>query len=316
MMNTVKINVLFMGTPDIAEYCLDSLMKNENVSVKAVVTQADKPRGRGHKLMPPPVKEYALNNGIDVYQPETLKDGAFLDTLNKINPDLIVVVAYGKILPQYILSYPKYGCVNVHASLLPKYRGAAPIQWAVLNGERETGVTTMMMDEGLDTGDMLDVVKIALDSDETSGTLFEKMKVTGAEALNITVNKIASGTLERTPQDHSNMTYAPMITNEFCYIDFSIGSDESSRLIKGLNPHPGAKTTLEGKILKLYMAKPLSETSDKKPGTVIADKKTIKVVCGDSHLIDVTLLQPEGKKKMDAVSFLLGYNINNFVLGE
>lgn len=305
-----------MGTPDIAVSCLDMLVKREDVSVEAVVTQGDKPKGRGYKLLPPPVKEYALLNNIPVYQPESLKNGELDEVLNEINPDLIVVVAYGKLLPKSILEFPKHGCVNVHASLLPKYRGAAPIQWAVLNGEKETGVTTMLMDEGLDTGDMLVTKKIVLDKTETSGSLFDKMMVVGAETLSETIDKILDGTLERTPQNHDEMTYAKMITKEFSYIDWSKSADEISRHIRGLNPAPGAKTMLEGKILKIYMAMPLDETSTKEKGTVVVENGILKVVCGDGKMIDVTCIQPEGKKQMQTTDFLKGNSsIDGVVLG-
>ena len=312
-----KLKIIFMGTPDIAVSCLDMLVKREDVDVCAVVTQGDKPKGRGYKLLPPPVKEYALSENIPVYQPESLKNGELTELLESVNPDLIAVVAYGKILPSYILDFPKYGCVNVHASLLPKYRGAAPIQWAVLDGVKETGVTTMLMDEGLDTGDMLVTKKITLDENETSGSLFEKMMVAGAETLSVTIDKILDGSLTRTPQNHDEMTYAVMITKEFSYIDWSKSADEISRLVRGLNPAPGAKTMCEGKILKIYMAMPLEENSDKEKGTVVIDDDVMKIVCGDGKMIKVTELQPEGKKRMSTSDYLKGnVKLNGVVLGK
>ncbi len=306
-----KLKVLFMGTPNIAVGCLDVLCKREDIEVLAVVTQNDKPKGRGYKLLPPPVKEYALSNGMKVYQPESLKDGEFQETLDILKPELIVVVAYGKILPEYILNYPKYGCVNVHASLLPKYRGAAPIQWAVINGEKETGVTTMLMDKGLDTGDMLISNKITLDEYETSGTLFQKMMVLGAQTLSETIDKILDGSLKPVPQNHDEMTYAKIITKEFSYIDFTKTADEISRLIRGLNPSPGAKTYLKGKIIKIFMAITTDIVKQEKPGSLYQKDGKLYVVCGDSKVLEITDIQPEGKKRMTAQDFLKGNVIEN-----
>lgn len=302
-----KIRVLFMGTPDFAVGCLDMLLNREDIEIVGVVTQPDRQSGRGYKLLPPAVKVYALEKEIEVFQPLTVKDEAFESYIKEKNPDLIIVIAYGRIIPKFVLEYPKYGCINVHGSILPKYRGAAPIQWAVLNGEAETGVTTMMMDEGLDTGDMLVVKKLPIGEFDTSGTMFEKLAEISKDALSETIDLIKEGKLERVPQNHSEMTYAPMISKEMSYIDFNKTANEVCCHIKGMNPMPGAKITVNGKIVKILMAK-VAEEANKKAGTVVECKDRLVISCLDKN-IEVLKIQPEGKKQMDIEDFLKGNNI-------
>lgn len=302
-----KIRVLFMGTPDFAVGCLEMLFEREDIEIVGVVTQPDRQSGRGYKFLPPPVKVLAEEKGLEVFQPLTVKDEAFENYIKEKNPDLIIVIAYGRIIPKFVLEYPKFGCINVHGSILPKYRGAAPIQWAVLNGEKETGVTTMMMDEGLDTGDMLVVKKLPIGEFDTSGTMFDKLAALSKEALSETVELIKEGKLVRTPQNHSEMTYAPMISKEMSYIDFNKTADEVCCHIKGMNPMPGAKITIDGKIVKILMAK-VADNATKKAGTVIECKNRLLISCLDKN-IEVLKIQPEGKKQMDIEEFLKGNSI-------
>ncbi len=302
-----RIRVLFMGTPDFAVGCLDMLLSREDIEIVGVVTQPDRQSGRGYKLLPPAVKVYALEKELEVFQPLTVKDEAFESFIKEKNPDLIIVIAYGRIIPKFVLEYPKYGCINVHGSILPKYRGAAPIQWAVLNGEEETGVTTMMMDEGLDTGDMLVVKKLPIGEFDTSGTMFEKLAEISKDALSETIDLIKSGKLVRVPQNHSEMTYAPMISKEMSYIDFNKTAKEVCCHIKGMNPMPGAKITVNGKIVKILMAKVVEKESEK-AGVVVECKDRLVISCKDKN-IEVLKIQPEGKKQMDIEDFLKGNNI-------
>ena len=311
-----KLNVMFMGTPDFSVGCLDMLVNREDINVCSVVTMPDRQKGRGNKILPTPVKEYALSKGLEVVQPGSVKTQEFYDYLKEKNPDFIAVIAYGKILPKEVLFYPKYGCVNVHASLLPKYRGAAPIQRSIINGEKETGVTTMLMDEGLDTGDMLLVKKVQIDEFETSGTLFDKLADIGAAALSETIDGLLEGSIERKPQNHSEMTYAAMITKDMSDIDWNKDATEICCLIRGLNPSPGAKTYFNGKILKIHMAKPILGYNNN-PGTVIIEKDRFIVSCGGDTAAELITVQPEGKNRMSASDYLKGSSIkNDDVLGK
>ncbi len=303
MMRTV-----FMGTPDFGIGCLDVLIEKTNVV--AVVSQPDKPRGRGHKLMPTPIKEHAEARGIKVYQPESLKNEAFLETLKMLDPDLIVVVAYGKLLPEYILNYPKFGCINVHASLLPKLRGAAPIQRCIINGDSVTGVTTMMMEKGLDTGDMLVKRETEIFPEETGGQLFERLAEMGADALFETLDRISEGTLERTPQNHNEHTYAPMLDRETGHIDFSKTAREIKNLVRGLNPVPMAYCKIEGKTFKIAS---VSEGNEKlSEGTVGEYHKAqgLPVGCKDG-CIYIKELKPEGKALMSVHDYMRGNSIRS-----
>lgn len=303
-----------MGTPDFAAECLCALA-DEGYNIVGVVTQPDKPVGRGMKLTPPPVKVLAEERGYPVYQPETLKDGAFADTLTELSPDVIFVAAYGKILPTYILDYPKFGCINAHASILPKYRGAAPIQRAIMDGESETGVTAMYMAEGLDTGDMILIEKCDITESDNFGTVHDKLCVCGGKALCRVAKILASGEpLPREAQDDSLSTYAAKITAEDYTVDFKEDAASVSRRIRGLSPVPLCRCkTPDGKGIKLVAAT-VSDKSigDNAPGTVIAvsDKGQGEIVVAcESGAVSITEVRPEGKGSMKAADFVRGRKI-------
>ncbi len=306
------MNILFMGTPDFAVPCLDILVK-EGHNICGVITQPDKPKGRGHKLAPPPVKVYAQEKGIAVFQPQTLKEGAILPLLEELTPELIVVVAYGKILPEYILNFPKYSCINVHSSLLPRYRGAAPIQWSVINGEAETGVTTMYMEKGLDTGDMIYKSKVSLSDTETYGTLHDKLSVMGAELLSKTVNAILNGTAPREKQDDADSTYAPMISKETGHINWEKSAKEIFSLIRGTDPFPGSFTMYGDDMLKIISASLGGDTDAKCGSFKIIDKK-LEIACGDHKSIIVDEIQFKGGKRMMVESYLNGHTIDESII--
>ena len=303
------MKLVYMGTPDFAVPPLTALVEAGH-GVAAVVTQPDKPKGRGKAVLMTPVKEKALSYGIPVYQPARIKkDEEFLKTLREINPDAIVVAAFGQILPKEILELPKYGCVNIHASLLPKYRGAAPIQWAVIDGEKESGITTMMMDVGLDTGDMLDRTVIPLAEDETGGSLFEKLSRAGGPLILKTLEALENGTAVRTKQPEEGATYAGMLDKSLGNIDWTQSAAKIERLIRGLNPWPSAYTGYKGKTMKLWAADVLEGTFEGVPGEIIkVEKERFLVRTGDGALA-VKELQLEGKKRMDAASFLRGFSL-------
>lgn len=309
------MKVIFMGTPDFAVCCLQKLI-DEKHDVCAVFSQPDKPVGRKQILTPPPVKSLALENNIPVYQPVTMKDGKALDVINEYQPDIIVVVAYGKILPKEILTSAKYGCVNVHASLLPKYRGAAPIQWAVINGDSETGVTIMQMDEGLDTGDMLYVEKTPIGENETSEELFDRLSLIGADALAKTLKNIEEGNIEPVKQPKGDFGYAEKITKDISNIDWNKSAQEVHNLVRGLQTWPCAVTTINGKKFKIHKTALPGKTGNK-AGEVVDNKNVITVSCGDGKCVDILELQADGKKRMDTASFLLGNKIDTgTILGE
>ena len=285
---------------------------NAGHEVALVVTQPDKAKGRGKKVCYTPVKEKALEHDLPVAQPEKVREENFVEKLRAIAPDVIVVVAFGQILPESILNIPKYGCINVHASLLPAYRGAAPIQWAVIDGLTESGVTTMYMEKGLDTGDIILQSKLSLAPDETGGSLFDKLAKEGAILLVKTLTMLGDGTATRTKQDDSKSSYAKMLTKDMGCLDFTKDAVILERLIRGLNPWPSAFTKIQDKTLKIYVAEVVSEdviTFAAEPGTVVAvDKKSFTVRCGKGAL-RILNLQLEGKKRMDTSAFLLGYKI-------
>lgn len=311
------MRVLFMGTPEFAMPCLKALVENK-YDVCGVVTQPDKPKGRGHKTVPTPVKAMALEYGLEVFQPETLKNNAFLQTLEQLNPDIIIVVAYGQILPEYILNYPKYGCINVHASVLPKYRGAGPIQWCVINGETETGVTTMYMEKGLDTGDMLIKKTTPISQTETAGELHDRLCVIGAEVMLETIEELEKGTVERVPQDDSLSTYAPMISKETGKINWNSSSDKILNLIRGTNPWPISHTLYKGETLKIIRAENGREYNGNKiPGSILGlCGKKLEVLAGDNKTVLVCELQFAGSKRMSVESYLNGHTIDmNEILG-
>ena len=306
------MRVVFMGTPDFSVGTLRELVKAGH-EVVGVVSQPDKPKGRGKSLMPTPVKEAALELGLPVYQPKKVRDPEFLEVLRELAPEVIVVVAFGQIIPQSILELPPYGCINVHASLLPKYRGAAPIQWAVIDGEPESGVTIMKMDTGLDTGDMITKVVVPIEKDETGGSLFDKLSEAGAKLLVDTLPSLVDGTAvyEKQPEE-SPTPYAAMIQKQLGNIDWKRPAVEIERLIRGLNPWPSAFTKLNGKTLKIWSAQVLNESEKDAaavPGTILsADAQGLCVKTGQG-VLNITELQLEGKKRMDTPVFLRGYAV-------
>ena len=306
------MKILFMGTPDFASESLRSLIKSEN-EIVGVVSQPDRPKGRGHKLVPTDVKVTAQEAGLTVYQPESLKNEAFLPTLEELNPDIIVVAAYGRILPEYILNYPRYGCINVHASLLPKYRGAAPIQRAVLNGDDETGVCIMKMEKGLDTGDIISVKSTAIGEYETSGELFDRLAKIGGDLLVRTIKDIETGNAVYTKQDDEKSTYAEKITKETACIDWEKSSTEISKQICAMNPFPGAYTTYMGDTLKIYEAE--KTEGEGKPGQIlgIEKKKGLKVACKNGAIF-IKTVQFAGLKRMNIEDYARGHKIETDII--
>lgn len=302
------MRVIFMGTPDFAVGTLEEIIRAGH-EVCLVVTQPDKPKGRGKAMQFPPVKECALAHGLEVFQPDKIRESANVEYLRSFDADIMIVVAFGQIMPKSILDMPKYGCVNVHASLLPKYRGAAPIQWAVINGDEVTGVTTMRMDEGIDTGDMIAKRQVRLAEDETGGSLFDKLAEVGAKLCVETMEMLEKGTAEFTPQDSEAATHTSMIRKELGEIDWKKPAVEIERLIRGLNPWPSAFTHLNGKTFKIWQAQVEEGTSERKPGQVCEiTKNELKIQTGDGILV-LKEVQLEGKKRMDAGSFLRGVTI-------
>jgi methionyl-tRNA formyltransferase len=277
-----------------------------------VFTQPDKPKNRGHKLAFSPVKEYALTQDLTVYQPLKMRDGEALGIVQQLQPELIVVAAYGKILPVDILELPRLGCVNVHSSLLPKYRGAAPINWAILNGETESGVTIMYMAEGLDTGDIIAQRSTPIALDDTAATLHDRLANLGADLLTEVVERLADGTATRTAQDDGLSCYAPMLSKELSPMDWTRTARQLHDQVRGLIPWPSAVTELDGVRCKVWATTLTGETTGKAPGTVIqADKKGLKLACGDGTVLQIDELQPDGKKRMAATAFLLGHPIQS-----
>ena len=299
-----------MGTPDFAVASLEALYNN-GYEVSAVFTQPDKPKGRGYKLAPPPVKVLALEHGTPVYQPQSLKKDAdeYIDILKKLAPDVIVVAAYGKILPKQVLDLPRYGCVNVHGSLLPKYRGAAPIQQSVLDDEKVTGITTMLMGEGLDTGDILLQSSTEIGINETSAELFDRLSVMGAELLIQTLQKLEKEEIKPVEQDDSLATYAHMISKDMCTLDFSLKARAVHKKICGLSDWPCAVTFIDGKRLKIYHSELVCEEGNFGQAGEIVDNKSFEVACGEGK-IRLTEIQAEGSKRMKSADYLRGKPVN------
>lgn len=303
-----KLRVLFMGTPDFAVPSLKLLHSKYNVV--AVICQPDKVNGRGNKVTFGPVKEFAIRSGIEVYQPETFKDNACLDLIKELDPELIVVAAYGKILPEYVLNYAKYGCINVHGSLLPKYRGASPIQAAILNGDKETGITIMHMSKGLDCGDIILSKNTEIGVYETAGELFDRLSEMGAECLDDAITQIVNGTATRTPQDDMQSSYVSVIKKEMGELDFSISASEIKNKVYGLNPWPTAFINTNSGMIKIFKVVFGNDIKNVPPATVVSVSKLgIEVACGDGKSVIITELQKQGKKRMDAYSFSLGHTI-------
>lgn len=304
------MKVVYMGTPDFAVGCLESLI-NAGHEVCAVFSQPDKPVGRKQILTAPPVKEIALKNNIPVFQPLSLKnDDTAYNIIKNENPDVIVVVAYGKLLPKSILDIAKYGCINVHASLLPKLRGASPVQTAIVNGDKVTGVTTMLLDEGMDTGDILLSREIAIDNTDTAETMFEKLSVLGAELLIDTLNGLENGTVTPIKQDESLATHAKIIEKEDALIDFNKSANEIDCLIRGLHIWPVAYTYVNDKRMKIYSAEVVENCNEGECGEILSQNKAITVQCGMNTALKITELQLEGSKRMRAVDFLNGKKLD------
>ena len=316
------MRIVFMGTPDFSVPALKALVEAGH-QVIAVVTQPDKPKGRGKEVQMTPVKIQAMEYGIPVYQPAKVREASFVEVLKGLEADVYVVIAFGQILPKAVLELPKYGCINIHASLLPKYRGAAPIQWCVIDGERETGITTMMMDVGLDTGDILEKAVIPIEEKETGGSLHDKLSMAGGDLILSTLKKLEESTLVRTPQTDEGTCYAKMLTKSLGDIDWNQGAVSIERLIRGLNPWPSAYTMWNGKTIKIWAADVIAgrEAADflsesgvpaetgTAPGTVVCSDKRGLVVCTGGGLLSIRELQMEGKKRMDTPAFLRGYPI-------
>lgn len=299
------MNIVFMGTPDFAVPCLKALA-DSGENIPAVFTQPDKPKGRGYKMIPTPVKKTALEYGIPVYQPVSLRKGddaaESLDILKKINPDLIIVVAYGQILPESILEIPRFGCINIHASLLPAYRGAAPIQWCILNGEIKTGVTSMYMEKGLDTGDMLIKAETDIGENETASELHDRLSVLGAEILLETVDAVKKGTLSPVSQNDELSCYSPMITKDMCRIDFSDTARNIHNKIRGITGF----SMLGGKRLKIFRSEIVKDKKSDMPCGTVIDSEKFTVVCGDGLCINLLEVQAEGGKRLKTSDYLRG----------
>lgn len=310
------MKIAFMGTPDFAVDCLRALAESEH-EVVGVFCQPDKPVGRKQELTPPDVKVEALKHNLPVFQPVTLRNGKGVEILNEINPDLIIVVAYGKILPDDFLSFPKYGCINIHASILPKYRGASPIHFAVLNGDEETGVTSMQMDSGLDTGDILLVKKAKIDINDTTEKMYEVLAPLGAEVLMETIELLEKGELNPIKQDESKATKVGLLSKDMSPIDWTKSAFEIHNKIRGLFSWPGASTTLNGKTLKIHSSVLSKKKGNNNPGEIVDTNGKLVVSCGDGNCVELTVVQLEGKKRMESSAFLNGYQLQKgTVLGK
>lgn len=301
------MRLVFMGTPDFAVGCLEALIKAGH-DVVAVYSQPDKPVGRKREVLPTPVKQCALNHGIEVRQPASLRNAEQTEALRQLRPDAVVVVAYGKLIPTDMLEVAPLGFINVHGSLLPKYRGAAPIQWAVVNGEKETGVTTMLLNEGMDTGDMLEKAVTPIGENETAGELFERLSVLGAELIVSTLEKLEKGEITPEKQDEAQATLAPIISKEMAILDFSKSAESLSNLVRGFNPWPIAYTILDGKRLKVYSARVAGKTNAI-AGAVTRSERSFCVACGDGVELELLDIQLEGSKRMPASEWLKGRTV-------
>lgn len=298
------MRVVFMGTPDIAATCLKKILA-DGFEVVGVYTQPDRPKGRGMKLVASPVKEIAVNAGIPVFQPETFREEESVETLRALKPDVCAVVAYGRILPQKVLDVPTRGCINIHASLLPKYRGSAPYQWAVLNGEKETGVTAMYLCREMDAGDIIDISKTPIGENETAGELLDRLAVLGADLLSKTLTRFAAGPVQGMPQDASGVSFAPMLDKSMSPIDFTKTAQQVHDHVRGLHPWPVATMVLDGKTFKVHATR-IAEGSGK-PGEILGLTKTgLKIACGEGA-VEIISLQAEGGKRMAAPDYFRGH---------
>ena len=305
------MKLLFCGTPEFAVPTLERLIA-EKYAIDLVVTNLDEPSGRGYEVKAPPVKQAALRAGLEVYQPAKLKEPAAVEFLGRYRPDAIVVVAYGHILPQWMIDLPRLGCINLHASLLPKYRGAAPIQWSLIRGEPVTGVTTMRIDAGLDTGDILLKREVEIQDDDTSETLSARLSVLGADLMIETLRRLERGDLEAQPQDHTQATLAPILKKEDGRIDWNLPALEIWNRVRGLRPWPGAYTSFRGKNLHIWAAtRPVTgEATQLDPRTLVAERTRLRVACGRGTLLEAKELQLEGRKRLTARDFLNGVKIS------
>lgn len=298
-----------MGTPEIAATCLRRVYEDGH-DIAAVYTKIDTPKNRGMKLTASPVKEFAVAHDLPVIQPVSFRDAAVVEELRALQPELICVVAYGKILPQSVLDIPKYGCINIHASLLPKLRGAGPIQWSILSGDQETGVTAMYLSAGMDEGDMIDKIVVPIAEDDTTATLTEKLAQAGAELLSKTIVSIGAGTAERMPQDPEQATYAPMLQKDMAPIDWSKSPREISCHVRGMIPWPVATMELGGKLCKVYRVKPLDQETEKPDGMPVAvTKQGLEMACGGGKVILVQEIQAQGGKRMSSADYLRGHPV-------
>ncbi len=300
------MRVVFMGTPDIAATCLNQIIA-DGFNVVGVYTQPDRPKNRGMKLAFSPVKEVALKHEIPVFQPENFKSEDTVQTLAALQPDVVAVVAYGRILPQNVLDIPPKGCINIHASILPEYRGSAPYQWAVLDGKQETGVTAMYLCREMDAGDMISVSKTEIGPDETAGELLDRLAVLGADLLSRTLTELQKGSVTATPQDHSLATYAPMLDKSMSPIDWTKTAQQVHNHVRGMNPWPVATTVLGGNRFKIYSTVVLEEETDCAAGAILGlTKKGLKVACGEG-VVEIRVLQAEGGKRMPAPDYFRGH---------
>lgn len=302
------MKIIFMGTPDFSVGALNSIVEAGH-EVALVVTQEDKPKGRGQEMQFTPVKEAAIKHGIEVYQPHRIKTEEAMEKLRSYNADVFVVVAYGQIFSRELLEMPKYGCINIHASLLPKYRGAAPIQWSIIEGEKVTGVTTMYMADGVDTGDMLEKVEVEIADDETGGSLHDKLMEAGAKLIVSTLQKLQDGTATRTVQDEALSTHTKKLDKSLGDIDFTKDAVEIERLIRGLNPWPSAYTRYNGKTLKVWKAQVIDRDYEGQPGQIVDKTKQAIIVKTGKGALAITELQMEGKKRMTTESYMCGASI-------
>ena len=304
------MRVVFMGTPDIAATCLTKILE-DGFEVVGVYTQPDRPKGRGMKMVFSPVKEVAIAHNIPVFQPETFREDAVVEEFAALKPDVCAVVAYGRMLPQRVLDIPACGCINIHASVLPQYRGSAPYQWAVLDGCKETGVSAQYMVREMDAGDVIDVAKTPIGENETAGELLDRLAVLGAELLSKTMGRMTQGDVERTPQDVTKVTYAPMLDKTMCPIDFAKTARQVHNHVRGMNPWPVATMELQGKRFKVYATAVLEEKTKAAPGTILALTKTgLKMACGDG-VVEIRTLQAEGGKRMAAPDYFRGHPLDD-----
>ena len=300
------MRVVFMGTPDIAATCLKKIIA-DGFEVVGVYTQPDRPKNRGLKLAFSPVKEVALEHNIPVFQPENFREEETVQQLRDLKPDIAAVVAYGRILPQRVLDVPTYGCINIHASVLPSYRGSAPYQWAVLDGLTETGVTAMYLCREMDAGNIIDVSKTPIGPDETAGELLDRLAVLGADLLSDTLEKFKNGPVESVPQDAAKATYAPMLDKSMCPIDWTKTAQQVHNHVRGMNPWPSATAQIQGKLFKIHATAVLNETTEAAPGTILALTKTgLKVACGEG-IVEIRILQAENGKRMAAPDYFRGH---------